>query len=528
MTSQAVAYMNARRKPTFTLRDYQEEPALKVISALDHKKDDNSRPTVLAVAPVGFGKTVLFSHIAAEFVARGAKVLIIAHRAELLEQITEKCQGFGLTVGLEKAESRVDEANLPDVTVASVQTLQRARLARLDRSAFGLIVIDEAHHAVTQGYKAITLHFPAAPVLGVTGTPERLDGEGLGVVFEQVPLVISLDQGIRSGWLCKPRLRTYTIAGYNLDSVKTTAGEFDAGDLERELLADPILHAAANIVQEVAPGKRTLIFAPGVKAAQALSDELCRRGLRALAVSGNMSDTERREATRQYRAGDVDIAVNCMLWTEGFDVPETDCVVLLRPTKSSALMTQMIGRGLRLSMGKEECLLVEIEPHTVKGKLFMSPDRILEAVPALCQEKGGEYNAKGKVEELPTELRRVVQSIDTHHSVNDQTYEQLTGSAPVDVDAPTPAQLHAVKNLGFSPDKVLTKTDVERCFQIVRDRRERGLCSVKIGKKLQGYGFNGNVSHTLGAEAMAAIAANKWQPPSWMYRDARYAKQKSA
>lgn len=525
MTSQAVSYMSEPRKPTLHLRDHQKAPAAAILDAL---RPSAERATVLAVAPVGFGKTVLFSHIAAEYADRGAKVLILAHRAELLDQITEKCQAFGLTTGLEKAEARVDELALPHVTIASVQTLQRARLARFAPDAFGLVVIDEAHHAVTAGYKTITSHFPAAPVLGVTGTPERLDGEGLGVTFGKVPVVITLHEGISSGWLCKPRLRTYTIAGYNLDSVKTIAGEYDAGDLERELLADPVLHAASNIIQLVSPLRRTLVFTPTVKTGQRLAEELCRRGLRAIAVSGDMPKQERAAATLAFRKGDVDIAINCMLWTEGFDVPETDCVVLLRPTKSSALLTQMIGRGLRLSEGKTECLLVEIEPHTVKGKLFLTPGRVLEGAPVAGDERGGEYDAKGKVEE--PELPRVVDSIETHHTANDQSYEELTGTEPANgnADAPSAAQLYAVKNLGFDPKKVLTRADAERCFEIVRDRRERGLCTVKIGKKLQGYGFNGNVSSQLGAEAMAAIAANKWQPPSWMYKDARYAKPRSA
>jgi superfamily II DNA or RNA helicase len=511
-------------KPTIQLRSYQEEPAQRILEALSYVNEKFERATVLAVAPVGFGKTVLFSYIAAEYVKRGAKVLVLAHRQELLDQIIEKTSLFGLTTGLEKAESRVDEASLPDVTVASVQTLQRARLTRFEPGAFGLIVIDEAHHAVTDAYKNIVSRFFAAPVLGVTGTPERLDGEGLGVTFDHAPVVISLDEGIRAGWLSKPRLRTYTIDGYNLDSVKTVAGEFDAGDLERELLADPVLHAATHILREVCPGRRTLVFTPTVKTAERLAETLVSKGMPAIAVSGSMGKQERAEATKRYRSGEVPIAINCMLWTEGFDVPETDCVVLLRPTKSSALLTQMVGRGLRISEGKNECLLVEIQAGTVKGKMFMSPNRILENVPALTQEKGGKFDSDGKMDEPEPELPRIVDSIETRASMKERGYDELVGNhnAVPEADRPTEAQLYAVKNLGFDPKKVLTKADVQKCFDIVNDRRRKGLCSVKIGKKLQGYGFNGNISEALGALAMTMLANNKWRPPPQMYKDHRF------
>lgn len=513
--------VSCHNTPTMALRDYQVAPANTLLS---HLREQPARK-VLAVAPVGFGKTVLFSWIAAQFVRRGGKVLVLAHREELLDQIRSKMEAFGLSTATEKASQRVDVAALPDVTVASVQTLKGARLARFDPSTYALIVVDEAHH-VRKGdaYCRVFDHCLAAPVLGVTGTPKRLDGLGLGDVFTENPVTIGLDEGIQAGWLVTPRVQSYHVKGYKLDTVRTVAGEYNAADIERELLDSPILHAAANIVQDACQDRRTLVFTPTVRTANELAAALATRGMRALAVSGDMPKPERVEATRKYRAGEVDIAVNCMLWTEGFDVPETDCVVLLRPTKSTALMTQMIGRGLRLHPGKTECLLIEVEPELVSKKLFARPENCLGGGIPLKREDKGKYDDKGTVEE--PELPKVIESIETDADIASKTYAALMGrQEPANDSELTDTQRATLALWGFTPSKVKTRTEFEQCARIVRDRQNKGLCSVKIGKKLQGYGLNPNVSHQLGCEAMAAISQNKWRPPSWMYQDPRYAKK---
>lgn len=504
---------------TIALRDYQTEPATLILEALSRKPGHK----VLAVAPVGFGKTVLFSYVASKYAARGKKVLILAHREELLDQIGEKISAFGLTRGLEKAKAKVDTNALPEVTIASVQTLRGARLERFDASAFDLIVVDEAHH-VRKGdqYAKVFARFPSASVLGVTGTPKRLDGQALGDVFEEVAVTIGLDEGIRSGWLCTPSMQSYHIKGYKLDTVKVTAGDYNAADVERELLVSPVLHAAANIVQEVSPGRRTLVFAPTVRAAEELSKELNRRGLNSLAVSGEMASADRKESTRRYRAGEVDIAVNCMLWTEGFDVPETDCVVLLRPTKSSALMTQMIGRGLRLHPGKADCLLVEIEPETVTKKLFARPLDVLMGAPGMTRQAKGVYDEKGAVE---PGAQGVIESIDMDAEIARKSYEELM--ARVAAYKPSKDAVAAMKELGLTAAQIKSVRSPEHIVWWNRERARRrlqGLCSIKQMNLLARFGLNTEVSMGDASDAITTlkgVSFQKWRAPE-LYRDHRF------
>ena len=227
------------------LRPYQDEAVAAIARELERV-----RATLLVLA-TGLGKTVTFAAVARGVVDAGGRVLVVAHRGELLDQAAATLRAFNLRVGLEKGAERLDPAELPDVVVASVQTLRGARLEAYAPDAFRLIVIDEAHHATAQSYRNVLEHFGPAKVLGVTATPDRTDGVGLGNVFDSVAYGFELRAGIKSGFLAPLKLRSVVVDALDLSSVRTLAGELRPDELEHELTRDRVL-AAKQIRGKVA------------------------------------------------------------------------------------------------------------------------------------------------------------------------------------------------------------------------------------------------------------------------------------
>ncbi len=318
------------------LRPYQ----LAAVDAIRARYVAGDRATLL-VLPTGCGKTHCFVEIARRVVERGGRVLVVAHREELLAQAADKLVAIGIAPGIERAKSRAGDAEV--VVVASVQTLRGARLASWPHDAFRLVVIDEAHHAIAAGYRAIVERFAGARILGVTATPDRLDGAALGEVFESVAFRYELRDAIRDGWLCRIEARRVHLEAVDLDRVHTRAGDLDAGELAEELGTEQAVRGVVEPLLELAGDRRTILFAVTVAHAEHLAAALNERRPRiARAASGEMSASDRREVVDAFRVGALRVLVNCQLYTEGFDVPEVDCIAVARPTKSRALYAQCI------------------------------------------------------------------------------------------------------------------------------------------------------------------------------------------
>jgi superfamily II DNA or RNA helicase len=266
------------------LRPYQHEAVAAIRRELD------SARSTLPVLATGLGKTVTFTAIARGIVDGGGRVLVVAHRGELLDQAETTLRSFGLHVGLEKGAQRLDPSAPPDVVVASVQTLRGARLEAHAPDAFQLVVIDEAHHATARSYQTVLDHFAPAKVLGVTATPDRADGVGLRNVFDSVAYTYDLRAGIRSGFLVPLELRSVVVDALDLSNVRTLAGELRADELQQELMRDRVLHEVAGPLAELATGRQTLAFVVGVEQAHALAAVLKGYGVSAAAVDGSMTE----------------------------------------------------------------------------------------------------------------------------------------------------------------------------------------------------------------------------------------------
>lgn len=330
----------------------------------------------LAVLPTGSGKTCIFAWLAARRLPQ--RTLILAHRDELIDQAIQKIRmATGIIASKEKAEFTAS-VEAP-VVVASVQTMVR-RLDRWPSDHFGLIVADEAHHAISNSWQTVLNHF-TGQVLGVTATPDRGDKRKLGTFFENVAIDVPLVELIRQGYLCSITVKSVPLQ-IDLRCVHLLAGDFSDEELGHAL--EPYLLTIAQAVRVHASFRKVLAFLPLIDTSLKFVAACNQVGLVAKHVSGISSD--RKDALERFAAGEFDLLSNAMLLTEGYDDPTIDCVLVLRPTKSRPLYAQMCGRGTRIHETKENLLLLDflwlhekhriVHPADLLAQDFMEADHI--------------------------------------------------------------------------------------------------------------------------------------------------------
>lgn len=330
------------------LRPYQQDCFDSIMGELDTGR------STLAVLATGCGKTIIFGHVAANW--QMGRVLVVAHRDELIRQAADKVGRIvGEQCAIEMGQVRSNESRLYDkahVVVTSVQTMSRpTRHQRFDPNEFGLIIVDEAHHGVSDTYLRILGHFrqnPNLKLLGVTATPDRADEEALGRVFESVAYEYGIREAIHDGWLVPVQQQLIQVHGLDFSRCRTTAGDLNQGDLASIMEAEKMLHAVVDPTMEIAGDRRTLIFTTSVAHAERACEIANRhRPYSAEWIHGGTPIDVRREILRRYSRGDFQFLFNCAIALEGFDEPGIQVVAMARPTKSRALYAQAIGRGTR-------------------------------------------------------------------------------------------------------------------------------------------------------------------------------------
>ena len=351
------------------LRPYQAEAK----AAVFEQWDKGAFKTLL-VLPTGCGKTIVFAKVAEDCVRQGYRVLILAHRGELLEQAADKIKkSTNLGCATEKAEQTC-LGSWFRITVGSVQSMQREkRLSQFSEDYFNVIIIDEAHHCISDGYQKVLQHFPSAKVLGVTATPDRGDMRNLGEFFESLAYEYTLPKAIREGYLSPIKAMTIPLQ-LDLSGVSIQSGDFKAGDIATAL--DPYLHQIADEMMKYCRDRKTVVFLPLVKTSQKFKEILNEKGFKAAEVNGESKD--RAEVLEAFDKGEYNVLCNSMLLTEGWDCPSVDCVIVLRPTKVRSLYSQMVGRGTRLCEGKSHLLLLDFLWHTERHELCHPADLICE------------------------------------------------------------------------------------------------------------------------------------------------------
>jgi superfamily II DNA or RNA helicase len=295
----------------------------------------------------GGGKTVVFAHVIKGAVAKGTRTLVLAHRRELIRQASAKLTDLGVAHGIVAAGQ--DRDHDAQVIVASIQTVAR----RLDLlPTFGLIVIDEAHHAVATTWTKLLAAQPDARLLGVTATPARLDGKGLGKHcgghFDAIVSGPSMQELVDGGFLAPTKV-FIPSATIDTTGLKTIAGDYDEGQLEGR--AQNVTGDAVEEFKKLPEGTTAMVFCVTVKHATDVARAFQDAGYRAQAVHGGMPKDERDAAIQGLSDGRTQVLTSCEIISEGLDVPSVGCVILLRPTKSLTMCLQQIGRGMRPKVG---------------------------------------------------------------------------------------------------------------------------------------------------------------------------------
>lgn len=321
-----------------TLRPYQENGVLALRDSFRRHR------SVCYALPTGGGKTVVFSFIAESAVAKGNRVLILVHRQELVEQAVETVSDLGLPVGV-IAAGYTEDPTCP-VQVASVQTLVRRLEKRSYR--FDLVIVDEAHHAVAGSWERVLAYCRerGARVLGVTATPQRLDGRGLREQFEDLVVGPSVRELVVMGFLARPLLVGPPVK-IGLDQIRRRGGDWDTEELSGAMHEADIYGDTVRLYQERLDGKPTIVFCVSIADAEEVAQLFRDAGYRACSVDGNTERAERRARIRGLGDGSTQVLTSCQIVSEGTDVPAVAGAILLRPTLSLTLYLQQVGRALR-------------------------------------------------------------------------------------------------------------------------------------------------------------------------------------
>lgn len=514
------------------LRPYQKEAKEAVLT----QWNDGIQRTLL-VLPTGCGKTVVFAKITEECVRNGKRVLILAHRGELLTQASDKIEkACGLKCAVEKA----DETCLDSwyrITVGSVQTLMREkRLSNFSSCYFDVIIIDEAHHAVSDSYTRILSHFENAAVLGVTATPDRGDMKNLGKVFQSLAYEYTLPKAIKEGYLSPIKAVTIPLQ-IDFTGVSVQAGDFKASDIDTAL--DPYLYQIAEEMKAYCLNRKTVVFLPLVKTSQKFRDILNQAGFTAAEVNGESSD--RAEILEDFDKGKYNVLCNSMLLTEGWDCPSVNCVVVLRPTKVRSLYSQMVGRGTRLCEGKTELLLLDFLWHTERHELCRPACLIAEneQVAKKMTEKIADAGCPVDIEEAEREAaddvvaereealakqlaemrkrkKKLVDPLQFELSIQAEDLSSYVPSFGWEMAPPTDKQKETLEKLGILPDEIDNAGKAKMILDRLEKRRIEGLATPKQIRRLEMYDFQhvGSWTFEQASRMISRIAASGWRVPA--------------
>jgi superfamily II DNA or RNA helicase len=522
--------------------------------------------STLVVMPTGGGKTVLFADVIRRVFPRRA--LVIAHREELIFQARDKIQRVtGLRADVEMGEYRAESGlfGAARVIVSTIQTQCSGgdgggRMAKFDPMRFGVLIIDEAHHATSASYRRVIEYYRTnrnLKILGVTATPDRADEAALGQVFQSVAFDYEVLDAIHDGWLVPIEQQMVHVEGLDYSSIRTTAGDLNGGDLAAVLEGERNLQQIAAASLAIIGQRRALVFTASVKAAETTA-EIFNRHRQGMAswVCGKTEKDKRRSVLAAFAAGQVQVVCNCGVLTEGFDDPGVEVVIMGRPTKSRALYSQMVGRSTRplpgvvdgpetaearkaaiAASGKPSCLVVDFVGNAGKHKLVTSADILggqvseeaLELAVARTRKAGGPVNMSEALDEAEDELQ---QEREQARLAAAARRAQLVATArfttqavdPFDVLALNPVkargwdqgrqltekQRSLLTKQGINPDTLSFSEGRQLVAEIFR-RWDGKLCSFKQAKILKRFGYSTEVSFAEASATIDALAKNGWR-----------------
>lgn len=491
------------------LRPYQVE----AIEQINSHWEDWQRE--LLVLPTGCGKTVVFNTVANQ---RPGRTLILAHRDELIEQARDK---YFAMFGEKPGKIKADENEIRRITVGSVQTMCR----RSYHGMFDTVIIDEAHHAISDSYQRILKQLPDAKVLGVTATPDRGDKKSLARYFDGIAYEYRLRTAVKEGYLCKINAKTIPLQ-IDMSKVKVRVGDFALDSIAENL--EPYLPQIAKAIQIEASARKTVVFCPLV----AIAKELAEMIPGAREVNGNSPD--RKEILEWFdSAGPGAVLCNAMLLTEGWDCPSCDCVVVLRPTKIRSLYCQMIGRGTRLYPGKDNLLILDFlwlcGKHNLCRPASLVVDNIQDVETVVRESKNEEidlFEAVSDAEEarrtaLARELAKqskkkskLIDPLEVFSLIDDVGLADYEPTFKWEEAEATQKQVEALEKFGINADGI-TKGYASALMDRLIKRSQKRMATIKQVKLLRSFGYEPidwtfeQASKKIGA--LAAVGWKKWR-----------------
>ncbi|MFS0820780.1 DEAD/DEAH box helicase [Bacillus sp. 1P02SD] len=524
------------------LRDYQQTARESI-----QKEWEQGIKKTLLVLPTGCGKTIVFSKVIEDRVKKGERVLVLAHRGELLDQAADKLEkSTGLKCATEKAE-QTSIGSWYRVVVGSVQTMMReSRLMKFDKDFFDTIIIDEAHHCISDSYQRVLNYFESANVLGVTATPDRGDMRNLGAYFESLAFEYTLPKAIKAGYLSPIKALTIPLT-LDLSTVGQQAGDFKTSDLGTAL--DPYLESIADEMWRVAKDRKIVVFLPLVKTSQKFTEILNDKGFKSAEVNGDSKD--RAKVLEDFDKDKYNVLCNSMLLTEGWDCPSVDCVVVLRPTKVRSLYSQMVGRGTRLHPGKTELLLLDFLWHTERHELchpahlIAENEEVAKAMTKQIEEAGVALDLEAvekqaaedviaqreealakQLAEMKRRKRKLVDPLQFEMSIQAEDLSSYVPSFGWEMGPPSEKQINTLEKLGILPDEIDNAGKATKLLERLDRRREQGLTTPKQIRFLEQRGFEhvGTWQFETAKKLIDRIAANGWKIPAGInpkeYREA--------
>jgi superfamily II DNA or RNA helicase len=413
--------------------------------------------------------------------------------------------------------------------------MRESRLKQFKSDYFDSIVVDEAHHCLSDSYQRVLSHFDKAKVLGVTATPDRSDMRNLGQYFESLAYEYTLPKAIKEGYLCPIKAQTIPLK-LDLTGVGMQSGDFKAGDLGTAL--DPYLYQIADEMAKYCMDRKTLVFLPLIKTSQKFRDILQSKGFRAAEINGESRD--RAEILKDFENGKYQILTNSMLLTEGYDCPAINCIVMLRPTKIRSLYSQCIGRGTRLFPGKDHLLLLDFLWLTERHELCHPAHLICESEEVAqkmtenieaagcpvdleqAETKASEDVVEAREEALAKQLqemrhrkRKLVDPLQFEMSIQ---AEDLSGYQPAfgwECGPPSDKQKQTLEKLGILPDEIDNAGKAAKLLDRLDKRRTEGLTTPRQIRFLEGRGFQhvGTWQFETAKKLIDRIAGNGWRVP---------------
>lgn len=508
----------------FKLREYQEEASKRILQAWE------TVDSTLAVLPTGAGKTVVFADVIQKRESFG-RALVLAHRKELIKQAADKI--FAVT-GIEpEIEMGDQKSGGGSVVCASVQTLD----SRWEGGAFSTIIIDEAHHVISDQFLRVirSVSGPETKILGVTATPDRGDKKNIGVFFQSLAYETNMLEMIRDGYL-SPISVVPCPVGIDLSKLSKSNGDFTASACGEAIT--PNLIKVAKELARVASDRKTIAFLPLVRTSIVFCDFLKSFGLNAIHVDGGMCDEERAELLEEFKnLGAGAVLCNSMLLTEGFDEPSIDCVAVLRPTMSRPLYSQMIGRGTRLFPGKSNLLVPDFLWMTGKHSLIRPCNLLAED-----EDEAKRMNEIVENGEKEISFDEISQNSDTVKRQREEALRKALEAAarnrnmvarknidPISfcldvgavdaanyspspanrwqIEPPTQKQLSAIQKFRISTENIKTKGHASKILDVLMSRAKMNLATPKQVELLRKLGHE-NPFEATRYEAQVFISAN--------------------